>query len=103
MKTEPLIFEHRKFNNKTYRQICESLSKTDWFNLNSSDAETCYNIIIDKINDAIEYFASKKITKTLAKHVIRQPWITLGILHSSKHLDKLYKKQLGKAKGDILW
>jgi len=29
MKTEPLIFEHRQFNNKTYQQICEALSKTD--------------------------------------------------------------------------
>ena len=96
MKTEPLIFEHRKFNNNTYQQICEALSKTDWSSLNSSDAETCYNIIIDKINDVIEYFAPKKITKIPAKHVIREPWITPGILHSSKHLDKLYKKQLGK-------
>ena len=68
MKTEPLIFEHRKFNNNTYQQICEALSKTDWSSLNSSDAETCYNIIIDKINDAIEYFAPKKITKIPAKH-----------------------------------
>ena len=36
-----LIFEHRKFNNNTYQQICEALSKTDWSNLNSSDAGTC--------------------------------------------------------------
>jgi len=59
VKTEPLIFEHRQFNNKTYRQICEALSKTDWSSLNSSDVETCYNIIIDKINDVIEHFSPK--------------------------------------------
>ena len=67
VKTEPLIFEHRKINNNTYQQICEALSKTDWPSLNSSDAETCYNIIIDKINDVIEYFAPKKITKIPVK------------------------------------
>ncbi len=53
MKTEPLIFEHRTFNNNTYQQICEALSKTDWSSLNSSDAEACYNRIIDNINDVI--------------------------------------------------
>ena len=53
------------------------------------------SIIIDKINDVIKYFAPKKITIP-AKHVIREPWITPGILHSSKNLDKLYKKQLDK-------
>jgi len=48
------------------------------------------------INDVIGCFAPKKITKIPAKHIIREPWITPGILHSSKYLDKLYKKQLGK-------
>jgi len=83
-----------KFNNNTYQQICEALSKTDWSSLNSSDAETCYNIIIDKINAVIEYFAPKKIIKIPAKHVTRELWITPGILHSSKQLDKLYKKTI---------
>ena len=73
MKTEPLIFEYRKFNNKTYQQICEDLSKTDSFSLNSSDAELSYNIIIHNINNVIEYFAPKKITKIPAKHVKREP------------------------------
>ena len=62
-----VIFEHRKFNNNTYQQICEALSKTDWSSLNSSDAETCYNIIIDNTNDVIEYFAPKKITQKITK------------------------------------
>ena len=46
----------------------------------------------------IDLYAPKQITKIPAKHVMREPWITLGILHSSKHLDKLYKKQLGRDK-----
>jgi predicted transcriptional regulator of viral defense system len=65
MKTGPLIFEHRTFNYKRYQQICEALSKTDWSSLNSSDAEACYNITIDDVNDVIEYFAPNKITKIL--------------------------------------
>jgi len=85
-----------KFNNNTYQQICEALSKTVWTSLNSSDAEACYNIIIDNINNVIEYFAPKTITKIPGKHVIREPCTTPRILHSSKHLDKLYKQQLGK-------
>lgn len=97
-KNEPLIFEHRQLNNITYKQISNALENIDWSSLSSSNAEDSYTKIIDNINSTIEHFAPKKLIKIPAKHVMREPWITRGILRSSKKLDRLYKIQLGKEK-----
>jgi hypothetical protein len=97
-KNEPLTFEHRKLNDETFQQISNALANIDWSCLNSYNAEDSYNTLIRNINDTVEHFTPKTLIKIPSKHVMREPWITPGILRSSKHLDKLYKKQLGKHK-----
>ena len=45
-------------------------------------------------------FAPIKTVKIPAKHIIKQPWMTSGILKSSHTLDKLYRKSIGRHKQD---
>ena len=67
------MFEHRKLNNESYDKIANALSTIDWSSINSYHAEDIYNTIIRKINDIIDLYAPKQITKIPAKHVMREP------------------------------
>jgi len=55
--------------------------------------------VTGNINDPVEYSAAEKSIKIPARHVVREPWITPGILDSFRHLDKPYNKKKNKTTG----
>ena len=84
----------REFNNNNLKKFKESLLNIDWSNvLRNTDPNSSYNnflkIFLSHYNT---FFPKKKIqikTKNLAS-----PWITRGLIKSSKRKQKLYEKFL---------
>ena len=64
--------------------------------------DDAYEAFSKQITDGFDQHAPEKTTTISPKQVIRNPWITLGILKSSKTLDKLHRKQIDKPKTSTL-
>ena len=84
----------RKFTDKNLKDFKETLLNMDWDSvLTETDANTAYNEFLKIfLFNYDNFFPKKKIqikTKNLAS-----PWITKGIIKSSKRKQKLYEKFL---------
>ena len=58
--------------------------------------DDCFKFIATKISKAVNDQCPEKLITIPAKQIKRQPWITNGILRSSRKNDKLYKLCIGK-------
>ena len=65
--------------------------------LDIPDANDAYNIFSDKLHDIINTISPEKTIRIPAKKVIREPWVTKGIMKSSHTLNKLYRKTVTKS------
>ena len=99
-KAQPLKIQYRPIDDKAYFNISEHLENTEWTYLTNLQTNEVWESFQSKITEAIELFAPIKTVKIPAKHIIRQPWMTSGILKSSHTLDKLYRKSIGRQKQD---
>ena len=52
----------------------------------------------NKLNDIMNSAAHEKTIQISASQVRRNPWMTTGLVKSSRTLNSLYKIQLGKVK-----
>ena len=86
-----------RVNNKLARKkLCESVGKShimEKLNLNkTADPNSNYNIIEDILKKLYEFhFPTKTVRFNKYKHK-QSTWITIGIINSIKHKDKLYRK-----------
>ena len=94
-KKEPLEFEHRKLNDKAIENINNHLSRGDWTILDNMDPDEGYNLLTSTITDALDLFAPVKTVIIPAKYVISEPWMTKGLIKSSRTCDKMYSKVIG--------
>ena len=97
-KKQPLIIKKRKMNDNIFEQIRNRLYMVNWQFLEDLEVNDAYTQMMGKINSILDACAPEKIYKIPASHVIRDPWMTTGILKSSRTLNGLYKQQLGKDK-----
>ena len=97
-KAQPLKIQYRPIDDKAYFNISEHLENTEWTYLTNLQTNEAWESFQSKITEAIELFAPIKTVKIPAKHIIKQPWMTSGILKSSHTLDKLYRKSIGRHK-----
>ena len=93
---KPLIIKSRKLNDTKIMEINERLKLINWNILNQPSIELSFTSFLDKINDIINQVAPEKEFVVKQKNVIRNPWITPGILKSANMLDKLFKIQKNK-------
>ena len=88
-----------RVNNKlAKKKLCESVGKShimDKLNLNkTADPNSNYNLIEDILKKLYEFhFPTKTVSFNNYTHKTSK-WITIGIINSIKHKDKLYRKQL---------
>jgi hypothetical protein len=98
-KSENKFVKYRKLNDNVIQRIIRFLDSIDWINilkdLNVNDAS---NYFIEKITDALDTFAPEKTIKIKPENIIRQPWMTPGLLALSRTKDKMYRKCIGKSK-----
>ncbi len=84
------MFQHRKLDSNACRVIRDYLTNTDWNLLNDLSVDDSFTKFSETIGELIDLFAPMQSVIIPVNRVIRQPWITKGILKSSATLDKLY-------------
>ena len=79
-------FSFRKIDNESTNSIKRLLHATDWSIMHSE-------FLSNKMNEYINLCAPLKTVTLGYKHVIREKWMTKGLLKSSHNLNKLRSKQ----------
>jgi hypothetical protein len=97
---EPLRFKHRPIDNDALMQIRSSLMDIDWSYLLTLDVNAAYSDFKNTLNIIIGEFAPEKEVVIPTKYVLREEWMTRGLMKSSSTLNKLYKKCLRKPRTD---
>ena len=83
--------DFRLHNRANRLKFTQTLSNTDWnLYLTSSDTNTNCDIFLDKLY-RIYYSCFPKITKTITSKRLSKPWLTQGLINSTKHKYQLYK------------
>jgi len=98
VRTQPISKIIRKLTEGNIVEIKTRLENYDWQTLNNLDSNEAYNTFLDVIIRTLDEVAPMKTIIISAKRIIREPWITKGIIKSSNNLDKLYKRCLNKDK-----
>ena len=85
----------RNLNDKTIAKINDEMRKTDWTQILTDDSvDNNFNTFHQKLIDTIEHNAPETEKRISAKNIIRDPWITRGLLTSLKKQQRLYKHSL---------
>ena len=101
-KKTPLIIHKRYMTDAAIQHINSTIQNQDWNYLNNMTMDDAYTEFNNKLGDIIEYTAPQKAITIPSSLIIRDPWMTRGLVKSSKTLNKLHKRRLGKSKTDAL-
>ena len=93
---EPLSITSRCLNEAKMTNIANGLGNVDWTELHDMNVDDAFDKFTETIAKQIDICAPVKTFKIPYKQVIRQPWITPGLLKSARTLDRLYRKQILK-------
>jgi hypothetical protein len=96
----PLTFMHRPIDSDALNRIRSAIHEIDWTYLNNLDVNSAYVDFMERLNSIIYSFAPEKKVVIPAKHVIREAWMSKGLMKSSCTMTKLYKKCVTKPKTD---
>ena len=77
--------KHRKLDALAFDKINQDIRGENWSELLSQlDANDSFNLFHEKLITSIDKHAPERILKLGKKSMIRDPWITTGILRSLK-------------------
>lgn len=99
-KRTPLAFKYRTIDENVISSISEQLQMVDWAPINGLDVNSGYSFIKEKIVEIMDSVSPEKVVVISPNRVIREPWMSVGLLKSSVTKDKFYKKAIGMAKTD---
>ena len=88
----------RPLNEDSLQNINKFLTSTNWNVLQTKDVDQCTEYLTKKIHEALDLFAPEKTLTLSSKNILRQDWMTLGFLKSTKTKYQLYRHALGKPK-----
>jgi len=95
----PIQYERRNLTDANIEKIKNDLLNTDWNNLlENQQVGDSYGIFIQRLTESLDRHAPFKKKTIPVKYIIREPWITPGLLKSSNTCDKMYKKIIGSNK-----
>ena len=97
-KKTPLIIQKRYMTDVAIQHINSTIQNQDWNYLNNMTMDDAYTEFNNKLGDIIEYAAPQKTITIPSSLIIRDPWMTRGLIKSSKTLNKLHKRRLGNQK-----
>ncbi len=100
-KPEPVSYQTRDLGDSNLLQLKQKLERYDWTFLHNLDSNAAYEKFLELLTAELNSAAPLKRINILPTNVIREPWLTKGIIKSSKTLDKLYNKTLNKQKDHI--
>ena len=95
IRMTPNLVQIRVNNESSIKQYCESVGQSriiEQLDVNiTANPNSNYNILDDILHELHEkYFPTKKVRFNKYKHK-KYTWITMGIMESIKHKDKLYR------------
>ena len=97
-KYAPLKVTTRKLNDKKVLSIKNHLSNIDWEYIEHLNTDQAYEAFMQEMTNALDIYAPKRVITVSPKNVIRDEWMTNGLLKSSKTCNRLYKQQLGQSR-----
>jgi hypothetical protein len=77
-------------------KIANTINRTNWQYLEKLNTNEAYAAFSNTLSEIINTEAPEKTIVIPASRVIREPWMTIGLITSSRKLNKLYKKKIGK-------
>jgi hypothetical protein len=83
------------------QNIANVVKETNWQYLENMNTDDAYNEFSNTLNNIINNAAPEKQIKITSKFVIRDPWVTRGLMASSRTLNKLFRTKLGKDKTNL--
>lgn len=102
-KKGPLMFTHRPINSDALAQIRATLLEIDWAYLNDLDVNAAHANFTEQLHSIVHRYAPERKVVIPAKYVIREDWMTKGLMKSSVTLTKLYKKCVKKQKTELAY
>ena len=99
---EPLIFKHRPISETAIHHITSALRNIDWTYLYQLDLNNAFKEFTKQLNDVIDLFAPEKTVNIKSKYVVRNEWMTKGLMKSFITCNKLYRKCIGKSRCILL-
>ena len=96
LNTSHLPMQTYRQNNATKHK--NHLETIDWTNLDNMNINEAWNEFHTTLNATISTYAPIKTVKIPSNHIKRLPWMSFGLMQSSRTLDKLYRKRIGKHK-----
>lgn len=94
-RNAPLSITTRNLDDKAIESIRRMLSATDWSPLHEMSVDDKFEYIIKIITEYMDSCAPMVEKVIPHKFVLREPWMTKGLLCSSINLDKLRKRSIG--------
>ena len=89
---DPLIFRCRNLKDSDYPLFESQLNEVDWSNcLCDKSPDEAFNLFSETITECLDIIKPEHEIKISPKRVIRELWITPGIIKSSSQLSNLYK------------
>lgn len=87
--------KYRKLNSKNISNIKNKVKDLTWNDLDRNNTNQAYNSLTQKIETIMDEVAPLKERSLTHKTKTMEPWMTTGLLRSSKTCQKLYKKSVG--------
>ena len=97
-KNNPIKVTTRKLNDKKIKSIKDHLMHVSWECMENMNTDDAYDYFMQEIANALDIYAPKRLITVSPKNIIRDEWMTNGLLKSSKTCSRLYKQQLGLKK-----
>lgn len=94
----PIIIQKRTINDDTLRNIAISINNKDWSYLENMDTNLAYKNFTQEITELVDKIAPLKNITIPAFAIMREPWMSRGLVKSSQTLNRLHRKQLRKEK-----
>ena len=101
-KTEPKKIQTRKLNPINKKKINDKLHETNWESLlDNLDTEDSYNIYQTTINSILDEITPVKEYTINPNKVLKEQWMTPGLMKCTMKQRSLYKKTLMKSSKEI--
>ena len=92
---------YRKLDTTAIDRINTLLLATDWSPLQQLHINDQFDCVNTKLLEYMNICAPMKVVKIPAKYVIREKWMTKGLLQSSLNLQKMRKRETGKSSSNL--
>lgn len=88
----PVSIEHRNLSPEALNQIINSLNQRNWNSLLDLSPNNAYNEFTNIVQTTTNLYAPIKRKIISSKHIINQPWMSRGLLISSRKASQMYSK-----------